>query len=555
MLLAFCGIHIPLLALLFYFTITNSTSWEMTLKILGVALVATLSGTGLTLFILHKILAPVTLISRGIRSYLTNRNLPELPTEYTDELGILMSDVGYALRKLDTTIQHMANYERLTGLPNRKFLLDRLQQLVSLPKNDNNLLVIFCLDIDEFKNINNMLGYSIGDMVLTATAQRIENNLDKNNLLAHLGGDEFIVVIENVLSLEKLVELADRLLTILGKPFIIEGQEIQFSASIGIAVHFGGVVTPEQLLTQADTAMQQAKAKGRNNYQFFSPELNLGLKRRLALQSEMRRAIGYNQFMVHYQPQLDLQTGEIIAVEALARWQHPELGLISPNEFIPIAEANGFIIPLGEWILRQVCQQIKTWQTNSQLLVKVAVNLSARQLKQENLVSLLAAIIQETNINPGLLELEMTESLAIENLQKAVEVLHNLKNLGVSLALDDFGTGYSSLSYLGQFPVEIIKIDRSFVQHITLGNDSQTIIKAIIAIAHQLELEVIAEGVETQEQLEYLQEQGCDKIQGYYVSKPLPVDEITQFLITGRPLLLKGSKIVEYRSLRARGEN
>ncbi len=531
MLVAFLGTHVPLLTLLFSFVISNSYSFEMAARVMIVALLATLAGTAATLYALHHLLKPVILTSATLQNYLNTKTLPELPTEFADEAGTLMADTSQTLHKLDGLIHYMSNYDDLTGLPNRDLFCDRLHQTLSQPENNQRLVAVFLLGIDDFTAISHGLERQKTNLLLRAVAQRLSICVAQTDILAHLSGDEFALARIEIVSFESVIKLSQVLLSTLSKPFSIEGNLIHITASIGITIN--GINDPnsvDQLLQQAHIALYQAKQQGRSQYQFYSPEINAQLQERLTLENELHGALGRNEMLVYYQPLIDLDSGEITAMEALIRWQHPTLGFISPAKFIPIAEANGAIVPIGEWVLRTACAQNRAWQLAGFTPIRISVNLSARQFEQPYLVEIISQILEETGLKASDLELEVTESFLMGDIERSVKTLKQLRELGIWLALDDFGTGYSSLNYLKRFPVNILKIDRSFVQDIMSNPDSVAVTNAIIALAKSLRLSITAEGVETQEQLEYLKMQGCDEGQGYYFSCPVPADIIAPML-------------------------
>ncbi len=531
MLVAFLGTHVPLLTLLISFVTSHSYSWEMAVRVLLNALVATLTGTVATLYALHYLLAPVILTSAALQEYLRTQKLPELPTEFADEAGTLMADTSQTLHKLDELIHQITNYDNLTGLPNRDLFGDRLYQNVSQSQNHQQLVAIFWLSIDDFTAISHGLEHEKSNLLLRAVAQRLTNSLAQTDILANLTRDEFAIARTDLLSFESLIQLSQLLLAMLAKPFIINGEQIHITISIGITINdLGDRKSVEQLLQQAHMALYQAKQQGRSQYQFYSPKLNAQLQERLALENELRGALERGEMVVYYQPMVDLHTREVTAVEALVRWQHPTRGLVSPAKFIPIAENNGLIVSIGEWVLRTACAQNRDWHLAGMKPIRMSVNLSARQFEEPNLVEVVTQVLQETGLPASYLELEVTESFLMSDVQHSIKTLKQLRELGLLLALDDFGTGYSSLNYLKGFPVSILKIDRSFVQDVVSNPDSAAITDAIIALAKCLQLNITAEGVETKEQLEYLQKRGCQEGQGFYFGIPTPAEKITHML-------------------------
>lgn len=531
MLVAFLGTHVPLLTLLLSFVISNSYSLGMATQVMIIALLATLAGTAVTLYALNHLLKPVIFTSATLQNYLNTKTLPQLPTEYADEAGTLMADTSQTLYKLDELIKYITNYDDLTGLPNRDLFRDRLHQILSQPENNQHLVAVFLLSIDDFTGMSHGLEHETTNLLLRAVAQRLSTCTTQTDILAHLSGDEFALARIDIHSFESLIKLSQVLLSTLSKPFSIEGNSIRITASIGITINdLNDRNSVDQLLQQAHIALYQAKQQGRSQYQFYSPEINAQLQERLTLENELHGALERNEMLVYYQPLIDLHSGQVTAMEALVRWQHPTLGLISPAKFIPIAEANGAIVPIGEWVLRTACAQTRAWQLAGFTPIRISVNLSSRQFEQPYLVEIVNQILEETGLKASYLELEVTESFLMADIERSVKTLKELQKLGICLALDDFGTGYSSLNYLKRFPVDMLKIDRSFVQDVMSNADSAAVTDAIIALAKSLRLKITAEGVETQEQLEYLQMRGCDEGQGFYFSRPVPADIIASML-------------------------
>lgn len=519
------GASVPLGVLALYVFYLQSIVPLSMGQLLLLVLVVTSLTTVATLAVLHQLLAPIVLVATAVRVYLITKVLPELPTQFTDEVGTLMADVQQTLQQLDEAIQFSANYDKLTGLPNRVSFRHSLQQSL-IEYQHNQQLAVLSLDLDGFKTINNTLGHRAGDLLLQTVAQRLTHCIESQDILCRLGSDEFAILQASLSSVEASTALAQRILDTLTLPFGIEGKKIHISASIGVTLYPFDGTDVDHLMRNADTAMHQAKHQGRSSYKFYSEEMNTKLQERLALESELRYAIARSELFLHYQPKVNLVSGQITAVEALIRWHNPKLGTVAPGDFIPVAEESGLITEIGEWVLRTACKQFRQWQVSGFAPQRISVNLSARQFKQTNLVARITQILAETNLSPEFLELEVTESLLMEDVQRTITTLQQLKHLGILLSLDDFGTGYSSMNYLQQFPIDTLKIDRSFVAHITDREDDAALTRAIIALAKSLELSVTAEGVETSEQLRYLQAQGCHEVQGFYCGRPVAAADL-----------------------------
>ena len=432
----------------------------------------------------------------------------------------------------EARVLYLAYYDALTDLPNRTLFKDRLEMaLAGAPRRDDQVALLF-IDLDQFKIIGDSLGHTFGDLILKAVAQRLRESVREQDTLARIGSDEFIVLLNAVRGLAEAGSAAQRLMDSMARPFEIQGRTINMSCSVGISVFPQHGLDAESLLKNAETAMHSAKEEGRNTFRFFSEKMNGYAAEELALESALRIALARNEFFLVYQPQMDLATGKTAGMEALIRWQHPELGLIPPDRFIHIAENSGLILPIGEWVLRTACAQVRQWQSHGLPVVPVAVNVSAVQFRNENFCSLVQAVLDETGLRPEYLELELTESLLLSNADRTFPVLHELNAMGIRLAIDDFGTGYSSLSYLKQFRVSKLKIDRSFVRDLPMNSDDVAITKAIISMAKSLRLTVIAEGVESEEQMLFLRDNNCDEIQGYYFSRPVLPEEMSKYLNT-----------------------
>jgi len=434
--------------------------------------------------------------------------------------------------RAEQEIHQLANYDILTGLPNRNLLHDRLQQAIIQAGRSQNSVGVLFLDLDRFKGINDSLGHRAGDQLLRTVAERLRVCVRESDTLSRIGGDEFVIILSMVSDEDGISSAATKVLGIISEPFVIEGQELYLTASIGIAVYPNDGSDVQTLLKHADLAMYQAKDLDRNNFQFFSSDLNVKVMERMVLENSLRKALDRNEFQLYYQPQIDVQTGAVVGFEALLRWLHPELGMISPDKFIPLAEETGLILSIGEWVIRTACKQIKAWQESGLPPARMAVNLSGRQFRSR-LDDVVAAILLETGLDARWLELELTESILMRNAAENLQLLQALAAMGCSLSIDDFGTGYSSLSYLKHFPLGRLKIDRSFVRDITTNPDDMAIAKIIIDMAHNLNLQVTAEGVEDHDQFALLKNYGCDEMQGFLFSKPVPADKAAQLLRDG----------------------
>lgn len=433
-------------------------------------------------------------------------------------------------KRIEERISEMAYYDQLTGLPNRALLMDRIAQALVMAQRESTIFAVLFFDLDRFKIINDTLGHTMGDEVLKDVSERLKRYTRRSDTLARQGGDEFTVVAQNIANIEDVTKIAENILSAFKKPFSIQKQQFSISVSMGISIYPNDGVDAETLIKNADIALYKSKDGGRNSFRFYDSTMDEGIATRLTLGNKLCAAIEKNEFLIHYQPQVDTSTGEIFGFEALVRWQDPDGGLISPGEFIPVAEDTGLIVPLGEWILREACKQNKEWQNKGLKEMSVSVNISMLQFKQKEFVSKVERVLEETGLDPKYLELELTESIVMKDAESTLKVLHKLKSIGLRLSIDDFGTGYSSLEYLTRMPIDMLKIDQSFVKDITSNPDDVVIARAIIQMAHNLQLDVIAEGVETRDQFELLNNLRCGKIQGYLFSRPLPPSEITELL-------------------------
>jgi diguanylate cyclase (GGDEF)-like protein len=437
-------------------------------------------------------------------------------------------------KREDERVHHIAFHDDLTSLPNRLMLTERLDQALGRHRRASMKLAILYLNLDRFKVINDSLGHEAGDVLLRLVADRLRAQSREGDTVARVGGDEFVVLMENCSNSADISACAQRLVEQLSLPYLLDQKDCHVTLSIGVSIFPADGSDSETLLKAADVAMYRAKETGRNNYQYYLPSMNVHTLERLELESDLRRALERGEFFLHYQPKVEIATGLITGVEALLRWKHPLRGLVPPLDFIPLAEETGLIVPIGEWVLATACARTNAWQGRGLPALSVAVNLSARQFADSMLLAKLTRLIHASGLDPAHLELEITESVVMANGECAVAVLENLKSIGVQIAIDDFGTGYSSLAYLKRFPIDTLKVDRSFIRDIPGNAGDMKITRAIIAMAHGLRLNVVAEGVETAEQLEFLRSLSCDAVQGYFLYRPLREDEVADALRLNR---------------------
>ena len=451
---------------------------------------------------------------------------------------LLLRSMQYSIerKRYQEQLEYQANYDALTGLPNRNLLHDRLRQSVYAQRFVRSIGVVF-LDIDHFKFVNDSLGHNTGDKLLQKVAERLLAAVRDGDTVARLGGDEFILILNDQTGQEVIYRAMQRIIGKVAEPIEIDGQELLVTASAGISLYPQDGPDVETLLKNADAAMYRAKEKGRNNFQFYTAEMNRQVNERLKLESSLRRALERNEFELYYQPRIHVGDGALVGCEALLRWQHPEMGLTLPERFIGLAEETGLIVPIGEWVIRTASAQARAWQKKGMPDITVSVNLSMRQFKQEGLAAAVDDALRSSGLDPKRLEMELTESLVMQDTEAAIRVLERLREIGVELSVDDFGTGHSSLSYLTRLPISALKIDQSFVQAVrgTGKSDEGIVAQAIISLAHNLKLKVVGEGVETAAQFDFLKQHACDEVQGYHFGRPMPAAEFERLVVRRSP--------------------
>jgi len=437
-------------------------------------------------------------------------------------------------------VEHQLIYhDPVTNLPNRQLFNNHLKQAIAQAKRNGRMVGVLFLDLDGFKRINDTLGHSTGDLLLQNIANRLRASVRESDIVARLGGDEFTVILSETRNLQDAVRVTQKILASFASAIISDGQELFITASVGISLFPTDGNDIETLVKHAEIAMYRAKMHGKNNYQLYNLNMNATDLNRLKLETSLRKALERDELVVHYQPQADLATGCVTGVEALIRWEHQEYGLVPPSKFIPLAEETGLIEPIGEWVLYQACQQNKEWQDDGFPPIRVSVNISARQFRTKNLTKMVSKALDKIGLQPEHLGLEITESNAMHDVDHTIRMLNLLKEMGIQISVDDFGTGYSSLSYLKRFPIDMLKIDQSFMNNICTDNDAAAIASAIVALGHSLNLQVLAEGVESKDQLLFLKSLGCDEIQGYHFSKPLPASELKNLFRVEKRIYLK----------------
>jgi diguanylate cyclase len=459
------------------------------------------------------------------------------------------------LEQANAALQHQATHDALTGLPNRLLFIDRLGREIAHAERDGHVFAVLVVDLDRFKVINDTLGHGPGDQLLIEIARRLSSAIRSADTVARTGGDEFLLLLTDIRKAPDAAVIAAKIISELDRAVSISGTEVHTSASIGISVYPADGSDSDILVAHADEAMYFAKQAGRNSFQFFSPGMSVFSRERLDLESELRRALPMKQFEVHYQPKVDVATGRMNSVEALLRWRHPTRGLVGPLEFIPIAEETGLMLSIGEWVLREACRQARQWQREGLPFLRIAVNISPIHFRQSKFLEIVRSALLDNDLEPQYLEIELTETTVMDHAENSVNILEELSRMGVIVSIDDFGTGYSSMSYLRRFPIDKLKIDRSFIHDMTTNSDAASIVRAIISLAHSLRLKVVAEGVETAEQLEQLRELGCDQFQGFYRSAAVLPSEIGDFvqksaaasLLDQRMFMETQSKLTAYK--------
>ncbi|MBO8137839.1 MAG: EAL domain-containing protein [Desulfotomaculum sp.] len=446
---------------------------------------------------------------------------------FSQGLAVFFNDISER-KQSEEKIKHFAYHDPLTNIPNRVLLKNRLDNEINRARRSNNLLCVMFLDLDKFKIINDTLGHEMGDRMLVSVARRLAGCLREGDTVARLGGDEFIILLPEIENVSKVKNVVHRIINRLKKPFAFDGQEFYITSSIGVAIYPTDGTDAETLIKNADKAMYYAKKRGRNSYQFYKPFMNSCedvLKKK-----NLHQALENKEFIVHYQPVFNVSTGQIIGTEAVVRWQHPDLGLVYPEKFLPLAEKTGLIIPLGEWVLEKACHQCKSWHNQGWSCISVAVNMSAREFYQDDLVQQIAGILERTGLKPQFLQLEITENTLLQDPELAVTILHSLKKMGIKISLDDFGDGYTSFNHLKRIPVDIIKIDKSFIQEIDSDPVNNSIVKAMIKFGKIMQKDIVAEGVETGGQRDFLTQEKCEIMQGYLFSKPVAANQLEECL-------------------------
>jgi len=462
-------------------------------------------------------------VEAAVERALKQSSLLKEKRRYKDQLEKLLTE-------RTAQVNRLAYYDTLTGLPNRTLFEDRLEQAVAVSQRAGELLGILFISLDQLKKVHDRLGHLPGDLLMKKVAGRLRSCVRAGDTVARFGEDEFAVMLTKIDGAKDVVEIIGSIRDAMHPPFDLDGQELFATASVGVSLFPDDGEESQSLLKNAGSALYRARKSGADNYRFYTEDMNSKASKQFALETSLRHAIDNEEFVLHYQPRMAVDSLKITGVEALVRWQHPQLGLLSPAEFIPLAEDNGLILPLGEWVLRTACRQNREWQERGFTALRVGVNVSARQFQQPHLAEIVLQILEDTGLAPEYLDLELTESSIMSNAQATIEVLTKLKAMGITISIDDFGTGFSSLSYLKRLPIDALKIDQSFVRDVTTDPDDAALVMAIVTLAHNLRLQVVAEGVETEEQLRFLHLLRCDEVQGYLFSKPLPAEGLEQVL-------------------------
>jgi diguanylate cyclase len=492
-------------------------------------------------WILSRILSkPLNVMAEAVSQFSAGKAITDLPVSRNDEIGYLARSFLSMASKLNLQVDqlqdkqlhldYLAHHDQLTSLPNRLLFLDRLVQAIHKAHRGQEQLAVVFIDLDRFKHINDSLGHFVGDQVLKIAASRLKEHVRENDTISRLGGDEFTLIVEEIQGPTDVVHIAQKLISLFNEPFVIEGRTFYLSCSIGISTYPENGLDANELLRNADAAMYKAKELGRNNFQFYTEDMTKNALQHVLMETSLRKALERDELVLHFQPQIAVNTSEIIGMEALVRWHHPENGLLMPRDFIPLAEETDLIVDIGEWVLRAACKQIKRWHDEGLNPGPVAVNISSKQLQKNGFIATINRVLRDAGCKPHCLELELTEGTIMHDSARCISILSEIKKLGIGIAIDDFGTGYSSLSYLKQLPISKLKIDRSFVRDIPQSTDDVAIAQAIISLARCMNLTVIAEGVETVEQLCFFKNENCDGAQGYFFARPLPVEAITELL-------------------------
>lgn len=464
-----------------------------------------------------------------------------------DRITAMFRDISER-KAAEDKLSYLAQYDTLTNLPNRLLFKGRLDQAIIEADRHERLVGVVLLDLDRFKNINGTIGHQAGDQVLIEVGNRLTDALRPGDTISRFSGDEFTIVLADMSHIDNATVVLSKIISALNSPITVNNRELFLTASIGITIYPIDKSNTETLLRNADIAMYQAKENGYNNYQFYAADMTAIAHEKLLLEEALQYAVEREELVLHYQPQVNLISGKITGMEALVRWNHPEHGLISPLKFIPLAEETGLILPIGVWVLRTASRQMKLWQTQGYTSLRMAVNLSSRQFRESNVLKVVKTVLDEFSLETRFLELELTESMLLKDVDKTIKTLISLRESGLQFSIDDFGTGYSSLSYLRKFPISVLKIDRSFVTDINDDPGAASIVKTIIQMAHTLDMKVVAEGVETREQLIFLRDNHCDSIQGYYFSKPVPAEEFTKLLQSKKSLSISERHLVEFNT-------